>query len=294
MIRSSVFSDELSLDFDETVRICAELRVPYIAPREGLYGSDINHLQMDGALKMKAAMDRYGIGVWAIGSQFGKCSLTDPADWEFHQDILERHLKFAKLWGSKVMRVFPMHIPDEYRKGEQWRTNRPPLEPYLPVIVERMRWACKRAAEEGVKLAIEPEGVTFSGNIPEIRAIIDAVGSDNLGVSWDVANSWGNGHIAWPDEYPMIRGLVWDIHVKDAVFDPKDRSRVTGRTHIDLGEIPWHDIFRQLLDDGYDGVASIETHLFFGMYPRHRWLQPATIDALRNLNRVLAEVQGVI
>ncbi len=263
VIRSSVFSDELSLDYDETVRICAELRVGYIAPREGLYGADINHLQMDGALKMKAAMDRYGIGVWAIGSQFGKCSLTDPADWEFHQDVLERHLKFAKLWGSKVMRVFPMHIPDEYRQGGRWRENRPPLEPYLPIIVERMRWACQRAAQEGVKLAIEPEGVTFSANIPEIRAIIDAVGSDNLGVSWDVSNSWNFGHIAWPDEYPMIRGLVWDIHVKDAIFDPQDRSRQKARTHIDLGEIPWHDIFHQLLQDGYDGVASIETHLFF-------------------------------
>ena len=42
------------------------------------------------------------------------------------------------------------------------------------------------------------------------------------------------------------------------------------------------------------GVASVETHLFFGHQPRYRWLQPATIDALRNLNRVLAEVQGQI
>ena len=290
MIRSSVFSDELSYDFDETVRICAELRVGYIAPREGLYGSDINHLQMDGAKRMKEAMDRYGIGVWAVGSQFGKCSLTDPADWEFHQDVLERHLQFAKLWGSKVLRVFPMNIPDEFRRSEE----RPDLDKYLPVIVERMQWACQRAEEAGVVLAIEPEGSTFSGNIPEIRSVIDAVGSKALGVSWDVANSWRPGHLAWPDEYPMIKGLVWDIHVKDAFFDPKDPTKTTGRTHIDLGEIPWHDIFRQLLDDGYDGVASVETHLFSGHQPRHRWLQPATIDALRNLNRVLAEVQGVI
>jgi sugar phosphate isomerase/epimerase len=289
VIRSSVFSDELSLDFDETVRICAELRVGYIAPRGGLYGSDINHLQRDGAERMKEAMDRYGIGVWAIGSQFGKCSLTDPADWEFHQDILERHLEFAHLWGSKVMRVFPMHIPDEYRESGE----RPPLEPYLPVILERMQWACKRAEEEGVLLAIEPEAITFSGDIPEVVAVLKAVNSKALGVSWDVANSWGKGNRAWPDQYPMIKDRVHDLHVKDAFFN-EDRTEQVSRTHIDLGEIPWHDIFRTLLDDGYDGVASIETHLFGGHAPRHRWLQPATIDALRNLNRVLAEVQGVI
>jgi sugar phosphate isomerase/epimerase len=272
------------------VRICAELRVGYVAPREGLYGSDINHLQMDGAQRMKEAMDRYGISVWAMGSQFGKCSLTDPADWEFHQDILERHLQFAHMWGSKVLRVFPMNLPPEFRDGAE----RPDLEEYLPVIVERMQWACKRAEEEGVLLALEPEASTFSGTIPEIRAIIDAVGSDALGVSWDVANSFRRGHVAWPDEYPMIKDRVWDVHVKDAFFDPKDPSVIIGTTHIDLGEIPWHDIFRQLLDDGYDGVASVETHLFFRHMPRYRWLQPATIDALRNLNRILAEVQGHI
>ena len=290
MIRSSVFSDELSFDFDETVRICAELRVGFIAPREGLYGSDINHLQMSGALRMKEAMDRYGIGVYAVGSQFGKCSLTDPDDWTFHQDVLERHLQFAKLWGSKVLRVFPMNIPPAFRESGQ----RPDLDEYLPVIVERMRWACRRAEEEGVLLAIEPEGSTFSADLPEIRRVIDAVGAKTLGVSWDVANSWRPGHLPWPDEYPLIKGLVWDIHVKDAFFDPKDPTMKVASSHIDLGEIPWHDIFRQLLDDGYDGVASVETHLFPRHQPRHRWLQPATIDALRNLNRVLAEVQGQI
>jgi len=290
MIRASVFSDELSYDFDETVCICAELRVGYIAPRGGLYGSDINHLQIDGARRMKEAMDRYGISVWAMGSQFGKCSLTDPDDWTFHQDVLERHLQFAHMWGSKVLRVFPMNLPPEYGRGEE----RPDLEPYLPVIVERMRWACKRAEEESVLLALEPESSTFSGTLPEIRTIIDAVGSKVLGVSWDVVNSFRPGHVAWPDEYPLIRGLVWDVHVKDAFFDPQDPSKKVSMTHIDLGEVPWHDIFRQLLDDGYDGVASVETHLFARHAPRHRWLQPATIDALRNLNRVLAKVQGQI
>jgi sugar phosphate isomerase/epimerase len=183
-----------------------------------------------------------------------------------------------------------MYIPPEFRGKEE----RPDLNKYLPVIVERMRWACARAEEEGVVLAIEPEYSTFSGTIPEIRAVIDAVGSDVLGVSWDVANSFHPGHVAWPDEYPMIRGRVWDVHVKDAFFDPQDPSVKIGVTHIDLGQIPWPDIFRQLLDDGYDGVASVETHLFGRHMPRHRWLQPATIDALRNLNRVLAEVQGQI
>lgn len=142
---------------------------------------------------------------------------------------------------------------------------------------------------------MEAEGATFSGTCPEIRAIIDAVGSGALTACWDVVNSWGDGRIAYPDDYEQyIRGLVTHVHVKDATLDPQDRSRITGRTHIDCGDVPWAEIFRTLIDDGYDGLASVETHLFHGMADRFRWLKPATEQALRNLNRTLAVVQGAL
>ena len=81
------------------------------------------------------------------------------------------------------------------------------------------------------------------------------------------------------------------LHVKDATHDPQDRSKQTGSTYIDLGDIPWPEILRTLIADGYNGLASLETHLFFELDDFCRWLQPASINALRNLNRVLAEVQ---
>jgi len=141
---------------------------------------------------------------------------------------------------------------------------------------------------------MEAEGSTFSGTCPEIRAIIDAVGSPALTCCWDVANSWSHGRIAWPDDYLYVKGLVTHLHVKDVTLDPHDRSRRTGQTYIDRGDIPWPEILSTLLADGYDGLASVETHLFGRMADRFHWLQPATIGALRNLNRVLAEGQRQI
>lgn len=290
MIHACVFTDELSLDFEETIRICAELRVPFIEPREGLFGTDINKIDLDVAKKMKQVMDRYGVKVGCIGSGFGKCSLTDPDEWKEHQQILERQFRFCDLWGVRLIRIFPFWVPKEI----DHRVQRPDLSKYLPQIVDKLRVACRRAEQEGITLAIEPEGSTFSGTCPECRTIIDAVGSPALKVAWDVHNSWSYGRIAWPDDYPYVKGLVAHLHIKDAVYDPRDRSRKIGSTHIDLGEIPWRDIFRTLIADGYEGMASLETHLFFGMADRYRWLQPASISALRNLNRVLAEVQGRI
>jgi len=289
MIQACVFNDELSHDFEEAIRICAELRVPFIEIRDGVYGSSINQIDLETAKKVKQTMDRYGVGVGCIGSGFGKCSLTDEDEWQEHLQILERQIQFADLWGVRLLRMFPFWLPKEF----DWRTGaRPDLEAYLPQIVERLRVACTRAEQEGITFTMEAEGSTFSGTCPEIRAIIDAVGSPALTCCWDVANSWHFGRIGWPDDYPFVKGLVTHLHVKDMTFDPNDRSKPVGRTYIDEGEMPWTEILSTLRDDGYDGLASVETHLFFGMHDRFRWLQPATIDALRNLNRILAEIEA--
>jgi sugar phosphate isomerase/epimerase len=292
MIHSCVFTDELSPDFEETIRLCAELRVEYIEPRGGLFGTNVNKIDMEGAQAMKKIMDQYGVKVGCIGSGFGKCSLFDEEEWEEHLQIFDRQVAFADLWDVNVIRIFPFWVPEDV----DWRgrEERPDLDDYLDQIVEKLRGPCERAEKEGLYLCLEPEGSTFSGTLPEIRKIIDAVGSDALNVAWDVSNSWSYGRVAWPDDYPLIKGRVKHLHIKDATFDPNDPTVKTGRTHIDLGEIPWEEIFRVLIADGYDGMASVETHLFFGMADKFRWLQPATINALRNLNRILAKVQGQI
>lgn len=290
MIQPCVFTDEISRDFEEAIRICAELRVPYIEPR-GLWDTNINRIDLDDAKRMKSIMDRYGVKVGIIGSGFGKCSLFDDDEWQEHLQIFERQLRFCDLFGTRLIRSFPFWVPEDidWRKGQ-----RPALGAYLPQIVDKLKGPCERAEEEGIILSIEAEGSTFSSTCPEIRTIIDAVGSPALTCCWDVANSWSFGRIAYPDDYKFIRGLVTHLHIKDCTFDPQDRSKKTGRTHIDRGEIPYPEIFRVLIDDGYDGLASVETHLFFGMADRFRWLKPATIAALRNLNRVLAQVQGQV
>ena len=291
LIQACVFTDELSDDFEEAIRICAELRVPFVEPRLGLFGSDVNQIELDVAKRMKNAMDRYGIKVGCIGSKVGKCSLSDEEAWQEHLRILDRQMAFAALWDVRLIRIFGFWVPQDIDPRSD---RRPELEAYLPRIAERLQGACERAEREGLMLTMETEGWTFGGTCPEVRAIIDAVGSPALTCCWDVANSWNYGRIAWPDDYPLVKGLVSHLHIKDAVFNPRDRAKKTGRTYIDRGEIPWLDILRTLAADGYNGLASLETHLFFDLADFYHWLKPATIDALGNLNRILAQVRGVV
>ena len=287
MIQSCVFTDEISLDFEEAVKTCAELHVRYIEPR-AIWDTDINTIDLEGARKMKLILDRHGVKVGIIGSGFGKCRIDDDSEWERHLKILERQFKFCDLFGTRKIRCFPFYYPD----GTNWQIERPSVEDYLDRIVEKLKTPCKMAEREGIILSLETEPSTFSGSCLEVRTIADAAGSDALSCCWDIANSWHFGTVAYPDGYELVRGAVTHVHVKDIKLDPQDLTKPVGTTHIDLGDIPYHDIFGALISDGYDGLASIETHLFFGMADRFRWLKPATVSALRNLNRVLAEVQG--
>jgi sugar phosphate isomerase/epimerase len=289
MIESCVFTDEVAADFEEAVRICAELHVRYVEPRGLGGGVNINRIDRDGAAGMKRILDSYGVRVGVIGSSFGKCALDNEEEWEEHLAILERQIEFCELFGTRVIRGFAFWLPAR----EDWRRGpRPDIEERIERIVERLAVACSLAEEAGVTLALETEPSTFSGSCAEVGRILEAVGSPALSCCWDVANSWHFGVPAYPEAYRSIRGRVRHLHIKDLAIASEDPSRILGTTHIDLGDIPYHEIFRALIDDGYDGLASVETHLFFGMADRHRWLQPATVSALRNLNRVLAEVQG--
>ena len=132
MIRSCVFSDELSLDFEEVVRICAELRVGYVEPRN-VWDTSINRIDLDGARKMQKIMDRFGVRVGVIGSNFGKCSLEDGDEWRKHLGTLDRQVEFCDLFGTRIIRCFPFWVPQgiDHRNGE-----RPNLEEHLPRIAE--------------------------------------------------------------------------------------------------------------------------------------------------------------
>ena len=290
MIRACVFTDEIARDFEEAVRVCAELRVGFVEVR-GVGDTNINRIDLDGARKLKAIMDRYGVRVGILGSGFGKCSLFDEDEWAEHLALFERQLRFCDLLQTRLIRCFAFRVPDgvDYRAGE-----RPDLHEHLPRIAERLAGPAGRAAKEGFVLSLETEDATFGGTCPEVRAVIDAVGSRALTCCWDVANSWSAGRVAFPDDYEYVKGLVTHVHVKDCTFDPTDRSKRTGWTHIDLGQIPYVELFGTLIADGYDGLASVETHLFSDMADRFRWLAPATVNAMRNLNRVLAQTQGAL
>lgn len=110
------------------------------------------------------------------------------------------------------------------------------------VVIDRLRKVMPKAEKAGVILGIES---WLSAE--EHMAIIDAVGSSNLQVYYDVANSEKMGY----DIYEEIRwlgkqGQICEFHMKENGF-------LLGKGRVDFKEV------RKAIDDiGYEGWMQIE------------------------------------
>ena len=277
--KASVFTDEISLDWEEAVSTAAAAGLGYVDIRD-TWGKSCSKLDKSDWLKMAEIMKRYDVRMGAIQSPFGKCNIEEE-DYQRHLAFLPNLIEQAHFFGTNVIRIFPF-----------WQTNqqrvrvRPNLTEMMPQIVQQLRRATRLAEQEGIYLALEPEHTTYCGTPTEMRMIIDAVDSPALKVSWDAHNGWLPDEPLFPDGYDKVRGLVVNVHVKELAVPPGQEGSRHVRALLGTGVMPWPQIISTLKADGYDGVYSIETH--FGSAGPYGWpkLKAATtwfMYALREL-----------
>lgn len=247
MIKTCIFADEVSRDFDEAVKQSREAGADYVEVRGGIWGKSVTNADDGDVKRMQEVLDKYNVKVGAIGSPFGKCSF-EKEDYEKHVAFFPRMVELAHIFNTNIIRMFAFWLPKELRGNER---NRPNIKDYLGEIAPRLKPAAKIAEQEGVILALETEGSTMVGTCAEARAVIDAVESDAIKMAWDVNNGWHCGELPYPNGYSHIKGLVRHIHVKPNANKNID---TVGNTNI-----PYSQIFRAVLEEeGFDGCASIE------------------------------------
>jgi sugar phosphate isomerase/epimerase len=247
LIKTCIFADEVSRDFEEAVKQSREAGADYVEVRGGIWGKSVTNADNDDVKRMQEVLDKYNVKVGAIGSPFGKCSF-EKEDYEKHIAFFPRMVELAHIFNTDIIRMFAFWLPKELRSNER---NRPNIKDYLGEIAPRLKPAAKIAEKEGVILALETEGSTMVGTCAEARAVIDAVESDTMKMAWDVNNGWHCGELPYPDGYNHIRGLVRHLHVKPNANKNMDTVANTN--------ITYSQIFRVVLEEeGFDGCASIE------------------------------------
>ena len=115
-------------------------------------------------------------------------------------------------------------------------------------VVRRLRAVAPRAEAAGVIL-----GVESWLDAREHRALIDAVGSPNVRVYYDVANSNKMGYDVYSEIRALGRDLICEVHAKENGF-------LLGRGRIDFQRV------KEALDAiGYQGWVQIEGAVPEGM-----------------------------
>ncbi len=242
MFKLAVISDEVSQDFEHSLKVISELGATHVEVRD-LWGKNISQLSDSEVNEVKRLASKYGLEISNLDSFIFKVYIWDDAGYEEHLKVLRRVIEVSKKLDLGYTRIFTFW----------WQGG---LDKHLARLTERLSRAIEIAEREGFYLVIENEYSCIVGTGAEARRLVDALNSKYVKVLWDPGNAFFAREAPYPDGYEAVRGLVMHVHVKDAIVENGHFSwRPIGK-----GAIDYRGQFKALIDDGYDGVVSLETH----------------------------------
>ena len=173
-----------------------------------------------------------------------------PAEIERHiREHLPRAFEFAAKLGTRRITLFALAKPAGTPAGTQAPA----------AAVDTLGRAAAAAAAAGFELLLENGGGTWADSGAASAALLAAVGSDALRLTWDPANVAYAGLVEDPvgQGYAAVRPFARNVHVKDAAV-------LDGKPHwvpLGTGCVDWPGQLRRLRQDGYDGCLTLEPHL---------------------------------
>ena len=217
---------------------------------------DISDNELDRVLaKVKAK----GMEVMSIASPLLKCVLpgAPEIDSRFQQDMFaakhtfedqprlaEHAFKIAKRAGARIIRVFSF-----------WRTVEP--EKCFDGIVKALGELAKKAAKEDLIIGLENEHACNVATGAETAKVLAALDHPNLKVVWDPGNALVSGEVPFPDGYRQVPvDRIIHVHAKDCHME--GHKPVWGP--LGTRAVDWHGQVQALIEDGYRGYLSLETH----------------------------------
>jgi L-ribulose-5-phosphate 3-epimerase len=181
----------------------------------------------------------------ALGDERFEPSLfhPDPAGRALRQRYLNACLQVAAELGARTL-VFCSGVrrPDVAREAAfRW-------------LVDGIGTTCRRAAELGLQVALEPEPGHFVESLNDFAGLRQAVSSDSFGMCLDL----GHAHVT-EDQGPLasLQRVLREerlLHVQ--IEDMRDRQHV----HLPFGEgeLDFPPLLRALLGAGFDGYLGVE------------------------------------
>jgi len=245
MFKLAVISDEVSQDFQTVVDVSAEYKLNGVEIRS-VWDKPPQDLNDEDMAKMKAILDTAGVQVAGIASPFFKCDIDNEQERREHLDILKKCIEMAHFFGTNIVRGFAF-----------WKTGR--TEELWDTILEYYREPVRIAEGEGIFIGLENESSTSLYNAKLTARFIEDVDSPNVRAIWDPANETyaEGGETPYPDAYNRLKAKMIHCHAKDSAPNPEG---ILESVPVGTGIVDWKAQIKELLDSGYEGYLSLETH----------------------------------
>src|SRR5215470_2296503 len=256
----SVITDEITQDFGHALEIASrEFGLGYVELRT-LWGKNIINLDEKEIGEVRQLLKEYELQVTDIASPLfktdwpgaprSKYSPEKPqygADYTFAQqgEVLERAIAAAKALGTDRVRCF-----DFWRLEDE--------KPYRAGMDEKLREFSAAAGVKGITLLLENEGACSTATGAEAGRTMQAVQSPYFKLNWDPGNAAERGEVAYPDGFSKVpKDRIAHMHCKDVAreADGGYEWAAMGR-----GIIDYTGQFKAMLQMGYKGTMSLETH----------------------------------
>lgn len=276
-MRLSIITDEISQDFLHALRVCREIGVDTIELRRVEEREIVFH-DATSLARLKSLLRAQGLRVCCIASPFLKCplwretTLTDRSEEQRREwDLLQRSFEVAALFEAPLVRTFSfLRVPDP--------------QAARPLILEVLTEAARRTTAAGLKLVLENEHACNIATGEEAGWLLRHLPADAFGLTWDPGNEAYVGSNPFPSGYQHVRGRVFHVHVKDAIF-PRDAPGQRRFVKMGTGSIDYVGQFHALAADRYNGALSLETHYQHPTGGREQ----ATRESFAVLRRMLQE-----
>lgn len=119
----------------------------------------------------------------------------------------------------------------------------------------------------------------FDRHLNSLIGVLEPIGSDRVGVCWDVAHDWERDSSITPVTTELLR-WIRHVHIHD--------NRLDGHVHapLDSGVVPWRDALSQLKDAGYAGSVTLEIRYRYASEHGEPW--SVLSESLRSVQSTLA------
>ena len=200
-----------------------------------IYGPNVREFSSSRVEATRDQLRHLGLEIPLLSSS----ALLSAAETEDCLDEAFDYIELAEKLGARYVRILLTSQPQ-------------PEEADLAVAAARMAKICEFAKKRGVTPLVETNGLFC--NSATLAKFLEDVGSDDLGVLWDLHHTFRFGGEKPADTYCNIGARVRYMHLKDSVAEG---DRVIYRM-MGYGDVPIFDAVELLKEKGYDGYLTFE------------------------------------